>query len=666
MQLFSGVNNLGNLADITKSAANQIIDKLIPYRKKSETEDYDSELIYDIQPIGGIKPHENFLVFGGGYRTCIRIYAAPETISRHWLYPLFQLDNVIPTVDIRPLKSTSVKEKIKKTYEEHYTRFNAARDIIEAKDADSSMKKLERLLDEVSQLGNVVLSVDLRLFVVGRTFNEMETAVAEIQDQLRKKGFAEFSRNINEQVSEYVSLFTSSEDMQKTLNARSGLPVPANILAQALPFYYAGMQDNNGYWLGSTYTASGEGCVFFDPHYIDGYYRTSYDLLICGKKSSGKSTTLKTLVEQEVATGNRVRIIDVTGEFGNLVKHLGGAVVKMDGSANTGLLNPLEILRLEEDDTQNYLKHISKLGLMYRLKSPNCEEKVISVFKTLLKKLYVKFNIIDSEKTQTYENITGLRSEDYPVFSDLLVLINEELEKLKNDSSSESKYTTNILCDIKYVVEDIVNNFGALFDGHTNIPNIVDSDVVAFDIQEVSKMGGTIYDMQLFNVLTMAYDSCMSLGIKMKELYDTGKIELEDVVHHLIILDESQKSINYTKPFAVDYIFDVMSQDRKYFIGVALSTQNLTNITNENDDAVSSQIKALFELCQYKMIFSQEASAIPIIQKTFQNILTPEQISHIPYLHKREMLFVVSPVQTLQLTSREIPKERLAYYGGGA
>lgn len=662
MKILSGANNLGNTADIVKG----VINKIFPFINKKIEEDYDDNLLYKIQPIGGIQPHENYLTLGGGYVTCIHIYAAPETISRHWLYPLFQLDNVIPTVDIRPLKTSKVKDKIKKTYEEHLTRYTDARDILEAKDANSAMNRLERLLDEISQLGNVILAVDLRLYVSGRTFYELEERVDEVQRLIAKKGFADFSRNINEQTTEYTSLFTSSDDMQKTLSARAGLPVPANILAQALPFYFSSMQDSRGYWLGSTYTASGEGCVFFDPNYIDGYYRTSYDLLICGKKSSGKSTTLKTLVEQQVATGNRIRIIDVTGEFGNLVNKLGGVVIKMDGSKDGGILNPLEILRMGDNDTQNYLKHISKLDLMYRLKKPDCKDKEISMFKKLLKLLYVKFGIIESEDTKVYENITGLDSKKYPIFSDLLVLVRDELNKLTDRTTVEAEYNIKVLCDIKSVVEEIVSSLGALFDGYTSIPDIVDADVVAFDIQEVSKMGGTTYDMQLFNVLTMAYDSCMSLGLKMKELYDSGKIKTEDIVHHLIILDESQKSINYTKPFAVDYIFDVMSQDRKYFIGVALSTQNLTNVCSENDDPVSAQIKALFELCQYKMIFNQSASAIPAIQKTFQNILTPEQISRIPYLEKREMLFVVSPVMTLQLTCKEVSKERLAYYGGGA
>ena len=461
-------------------------------------------------------------------------------------------------------------------------------------------------------------------------------------------------------------MFVSADEMKKTIYARKGIPLPSNIIAQGAPFYFVGMKDPQGFYLGATEYKGGQGAVIFDPNRNDGYFRKSYDALICGKKSSGKSTTLKMLVEHQFATGNRVRIIDVTGEFGKLVKNLGGVIVKMDGSDESEMLNPLEILRTGDNDTQNYLKHISKLGLMYKLKSPKAKDNEISLFKTMLKKLYIKFGIIESEDTNEYQGITGLDSNKYPIFSDLLSLINDEITQLGKRKTTEKDYQINILCEIRFVIEDIVKSFGALFNGHTTIPGVINADVVSYDISEVSKMGGTVYDMQLFNVLSIAYDSCLTTGIKMKELYDSGKITADEAVHHNIIIDEAQKSINYTKPFAVDYIFDIMSQDRKYFVGVWLATQNISTFCNTNDDAVSAQIRSLFELCQYKMIFQQDEVSVPVLQAAFGSILTPEQITMVPKLVERQMMFIVSPVLTIPLTCHQISKSKQAYYGGGA
>lgn len=643
-----------------------VLQKLPIFKKKLPKESYDAKFIHKVQPINGIKQHENYLVMGDCYMTCIHVYRLPDTIRRHWLVPPFQMDNVTVVVDVRPLNIDNVRDSINKTYDEHASRLTQAHNLGDSKDAKIAMARLEELLDEINNLGTGMLEFSLRIYVCGRTFEEMERQAADIERELSRREFTEYSRDINEQIADYQRLFISADEMKKTVYARKDIPLPSNIMAQGAPFYFVGMNDPQGFYLGATEYKGGQGAVIFDPNRNDGFFRKSYDALVCGKKSSGKSTTLKMLVEHQVSTNNRVRIIDVTGEFGKLVKNLGGVIVKMDGSDESEMLNPLEILRTGENDTQNYLKHISKLGLMYKLKSPKAKDNEISLFKTMLKKLYIKFGIIESEDTNEYKNLTGLDSNKYPIFSDLLVLLNDEIAELGISRTAEKEYQINILCEIRFVVEDIVKSFGALFNGHTTIPGVIDADVVSYDISEVSKMGGTVYDMQLFNVLSIAYDSCLTTGIKMKELFDSGKITAEEAVHHNIIIDEAQKSINYTKPFAVDYIFDVMSQDRKYFVGVWLATQNISTFCNTNDDAVSAQIRSLFELCQYKMIFQQDEVSVPVLQAAFGSILTPEQITMVPKLVERQMMFIVSPVLTIPLTCRHIDKAKQAYFGGGA
>ena len=643
-----------------------LLQKLPFVKRRMPKEDYDPVLIHKTQPINGIKAHENYLTLGDSYMTCIHVYRLPDIIRRHWLVPPFQMDNVTVVADVRPLNIDTVRDSINKTYDEHASRLSQAHNLGDSKDARIAMARLEELLDEINNLGTGMLEFELRIYVCGRTFEEMERRAAEVERELTRREFTEYSRDINEQLADYQRLFVSADEMKKTIYARKGIPLPSNIIAQGAPFYFVGMKDQQGFYLGATEYKGGQGAVIFDPNRNDGFFRKSYDALICGKKSSGKSTTLKMLVEHQFATGNRVRIIDVTGEFGKLVKNLGGVIVKMDGSDDSEMLNPLEILRTGENDTQNYLKHISKLGLMYKLKSPKAKDNEISLFKTMLKKLYIKFGIVESEETNEYRNITGLDSDKYPIFSDFLNLLNDEINTISRSRSKDKEYQINILCEIRFVIEDIVKSFGALFNGHTTIPGIIDADVVSYDISEVSKMGGTVYDMQLFNVLSIAYDSCLTTGIKMKELYDSGKITADEAIHHNIIIDEAQKSINYTKPFAVDYIFDIMSQDRKYFVGVWLATQNISTFCNTNDDAVSAQIRSLFELCQYKMIFQQDEVSVPVLQAAFGSILTPEQITMVPKLVERQMMFIVSPVLTIPLTCHQISKSKQAYFGGGA
>ena len=53
-----------------------------------------------------------------------------------------------------------------------------------------------------------------------------------------------------------------------------------------------------------------------------------------------------------------MRTFDISGEFTNLTKVYGGKVIKLDGT--NGILNPLEILKADENEGISFARHISK------------------------------------------------------------------------------------------------------------------------------------------------------------------------------------------------------------------------------------------------------------------------------------------------------------------
>lgn len=657
--------NIFNIPNIIRNILNE---KFTFLKERKVDKDTDVKLIYDIQPVTGVKFHETFWQYGDGYMTCIHLYATPDSLERHWLLDIFKLNNVISSIDIRPTKVEDTKNSIKRSVDENLSRLaDAEKDanILQAKDAQSTLDRLNTLLDELEQLGNIMLAVDLRVYVIGRSFFEMEKTCSEIEQILTEDGFSKFGRNLNEQHKEYEALFYPSSYIQETLSARSGFPVPANVMALALQNYYIGWKDPRGYYLGDTFSLTGMGAVLFNPTYRN-IYRTCYDMFICGLKGTGKSTMIKNFIEQMVAINNRIRVIDVTGEFKNVVMNLGGTVIRF-GSEEKNILNMLEILRMDESDNQNYAKHIAKMSNIYRLMSNDCSREEIDQLQIMLKRLYVKFGIVSSEDTTDFSGVTGRNSNDYPIPSDFVSLLTEEINKLSKKETTENRIKLKILLSIRSAFESKIKTYGSLFNGHTNIPEVVDSEIISYDISPVVKINdSSVFDMELFNVMSMAFDSCMTKGLEMKSLYDTGKIIDEDIVHHFIIFDECQKTINANKLFAVNSVFDMLSQDRKYFIGVILATQNISNMCNSSSTEATNTIRKLYELCQYKIIFRQDASTLPDIEKAFVNILTPAQISEIPKLQKMEMFLNLSAEQTVRLTSKQISDNKLAYFGGGA
>lgn len=654
MSLRSGIQNA--IESIVYKFKNSKLIKGRNYEKS----DTDLELLYNIQPIGNLKAHDKYVSLGDSYMACIHIYNAPNT-TYNWLYPLCLHTNVIMTIDIETVDKNEAISNLNRSITEQESRADDARKRSDAKEAISTANRLDQLLEEIQLLGNSLKELHIRLYVYARTYLELEERIMHIEKKLEEDGFDSYAVNVNEQLSEYKSFFLPIDIQKKTLVSRTGIPCPSELLAQGLPEDYIGWSDPNGFYLGDTPSSAGYGPVFFDPTVLNSY-RQSYDGFICGDKGSGKSTTIKMLIEWNVISGHKVRILDVTGEYKGITKHYGGLVIKPDGESGSDILNPLEILKVEESESQNYLRHISKMALIYKLKSPRASENEIAVFKDLLSVLYQKWGIINPNIDTEGQQITGLNPEAYPLYSDLLDLIKEQIEinEALAKEKEQAKNKLTYLFNIEIQINDIVKNYGTLFNRHTTVKNLMDADIIDFDLSKIATMEPAVFDMQLFNVLSIAYDSCMSIGVEMKNAYDSGRMTLDEVTRHFIYIDECHRTINSNKPYAVDRIIDMMRQDRKFFIGLWLITQNIADMN------ATDAMKIVFSLCQYKMIFHQDANGAEVCARAFdEKTLTANQKREIPHLHKREMLLNFG-VNTIQCTCKLLDRETLAYYGGGA
>ena len=109
--------------------------------------------------------------------------------------------------------------------------------------------------------------------------------------------------------------------------------------------------------------------------------------------------------------------------------------------------------------------------------------------------------------------ITELPAKSYPILEELLPFIDRaEQEETNLD-------TVNYLRNIKQVVGSLVRNFGNIFNGHTSIDNLIDTQVVIYNIAELSGKRSEIFDAQLFNALSLCWANAVKTGSRMKRLY---------------------------------------------------------------------------------------------------------------------------------------------------
>lgn len=620
----------------------------------------DDRLLEKIQPRGGIKfGHSRYVQTGTGYETCIHVYQYPNELDTHWMADITNLNNTIVTIDVSTDNLDEVKKNLNRSIEEQESRYNFARNFSEAQDAETRYQAMTELYREISRMGEVIKLVHARIFVADYTISGLENKVKETLSKLDGNEYVA-SIFLNEAEDEWKSMWQSYLKQKENVFAINGQPLTSMALAAGNPYHFSSLEDPYGQYLG--YTPCG-GNVIFDP-FFKTKKRRHYNALAIGTMGSGKSTLLKKLyVKQRAILGDFVRVFDVSGEFEQLIKKLGGKVIKADGEH--GIINHLEILQASDSESINYMRHFSKLNTIYRYLVPEADRQELMTFQSLLKDFYHSLGFTLDKQ------ITGLPADQYPIYSDLLTYINAKIsDVLLTPSSSDleaslMKQRIHNLENIRNTIAYLIDAYGAIFNGHTSIDNITDEQVVSFDISHLKDMEPSIFDAQIFNMVSLCWDNAVTNGRLMEQMRRKGEINIWDITHTVIVIDESHRWINAQKPQALDMITTYAREARKYYGAIVLASQSVRDYVPEgSSDLAVNKLKTLFELMQYKFIFHQDSNTLSYFDKVFGNELTASQKERIPRLEEGETFLSIASDMSIKFTVYLTDTEEQLFNGG--
>ncbi|WP_205094116.1 VirB4 family type IV secretion system protein [Thalassobacillus pellis] len=629
--------------------------------EKTRKKGYNPYLLAHIQPQGGVKFQESFTRKGDGYETCVHVYSFPKNVSDFWLEPIFNMENVITTMDIVSDDRYKVREGLNKGMAEQSSRIINEKDNAGIIEAQNNYDDLRQLYNQVSEEGEVIKRVHLRHYVSAPTKLELEDKVKNVLSTLQDENFRG-SIFLNEQEYEWQSLLANYTEQSKYRNKREGQPVPALGLAGGFPFHFTSLNDPSGTFYGTTLTG---GNVVFDLFHRD-RQRKSYNGVMVGAMGAGKSTTLKKIMLDNAIKGYKVRTFDVTGEFAELTEALGGKQIALDGS--DGVINPLQVYRTAEDETTSFTQHLSKLTIFYKFLAPEAKDSELKEYENLLRKLYERTGLWkDKEET----NITQRPVEDYPIFTDFLTFIEEELYEDIHEGKQWEKVSQERkqrLESIELNIRNIVETYAHLFNGVSTIEHFNDQQVVTFTLRGLSQMRAEVFQAQLFNVLNLLWDSMLTNGAPQFKAFDRGKLAFEDAVRYLILMDEAHHIINTKKKSesALDFLTKFSREARKYFGSLLYASHTIRDFVPEgSDQSMVEEIKKLFELTQYKIIMQQDSNNLEMMQQIFTGQLSQSELEDIPYLQTGETMLSIRAVDNIRFKV-EVSDEELALFGGGA
>lgn len=630
-------------------------------KKIEEKIKYEPDLLEYIQPQGGIKFSIDYARTGTGYETCIQIYQFPTYIYSHWLSDICYFEGAITTIDIHTENEEDALQNISKSMKEYRGRSGSEKNDTGVSDAVNAYSDLSRLYESVKRMSRTLKSVIVRIYFSAKTKAELEKRQAEILNKLDEyKG----SIMLNEQKYEYQAMFLTYKKQQELPNARLGIPILDEAIAAGDPFHFASLSDPNGLYLGST---SCGGSVMFNP-FFKSSVRTYYNTLILGNMGSGKSTLLKKLSYHSFLLGDYVRLFDVVGELRYMADVCGWTTINLDGT--DGIYNMFQILKVDEDEGICWSRHTAKLALIYEILSQEHNPQEIISFNKCVKNMYNRIGILPDE-IKYDDKITGYSPEEYPTMSDFISHIELEMEEImrkKPDTKAEEKLLVDEvvrLSNIKRVFVDVRDNYGKMLDGHTSIDNIMDTQGVVFNIKNIASLPAHIANTILYETLSMCWDNCTRNGLIMKQLYEEGKIGIDEVVHFLITFDEAHKIMNTRFPVALQQLTDMQREMRKVFGGLCLATQSISECIPEGSSEDSVRlIKDLFSFSNYKFIGKQDESLKQTLKNAFGSALNDNEYNRIPVLGQGNFILSIQGDRNIEFKVYASDDELNMFRGG--
>ncbi|MDY4307426.1 hypothetical protein SNF32_09210 [Enterococcus mundtii] len=200
--------------------------------------------------------------------------------------------NTVTKVDIAPLEKERALKDINNSLNEYREQASEGRTQTDRNDAAAEYRSLERYASEIKQGGEVTKLIDIRIYLVADTQEELDKEFTTLRKSLKASDYKVVAF-IGKALTEWLAFSQSYTEQQKISGARAGLTVGTTAIGGSYPFNHKYLVDPRGQYLGQTDTG---GPFIYDPFYVTNV-RKSFSSMLLGKPGMGKSTLLKLIEE---------------------------------------------------------------------------------------------------------------------------------------------------------------------------------------------------------------------------------------------------------------------------------------------------------------------------------------------------------------------------------
>lgn len=557
----------------------------------------------------GLKIGEKDIVLGDAYISVVTLFSYPSVVGVGWLGAVASVDHTRMTISISPMNTEEISSTLKKSISEVKSKMINVSDYNDQILLNNQMQDYVELVNRIDREHEKFCLLTVNFLCYGETKEELDKTKKELKATLSSYGLGGSELMFEQERSLKMCLPTMFNELEKSY----GLPIPMLTLASSFPFIFQSLHDDgDAIVLGNDSLGS---LVLFDA-FKRTNKRNNSNAVIVGKSGSDKSTLIKKLIRGLWCRGSKVIIIDPEREYRDLCNKVGGAWIDA-GTGIAGIINPLEVRHgadeVEDNDTNDLSRHFQtfRTFIKYYLQDLNAYEltKLEEILIEVYKDKGIDFNT----------DLSKLKSEDYPIMSDLY---NKVVEKL--NTAKIEKETNNVIESLEKISSMLKRaTIGAdakIFNGTSSIKVDKNTDFIVLDIHSLVDSDTTILRTQFFNILSWCWN-------------EISRNRDEQVI---LVCDESHLLIDPNNPDGADFLKRCTKRCRKYNSAVWTITQNFIDYTA---DGLERYGQVIIDNSTYLLIMAQGQKEIESVQKMMN--LSESETYFLTTAGKGQGLFVV-------------------------
>ncbi|MBE5736552.1 MAG: DUF87 domain-containing protein [Clostridiales bacterium] len=616
-------------------------DQLFVFMKSTFCQDFDEreiEMLSLKEKPDWVYPDEvkfnlnNTKIDGELYRF-FTITDYPIEVPNAWAYPLFALDESKVMVNITPIDAYKAEKDLDKSLMEMEIKLGKNMRSSQQIDAQQHVETLRELLKSIKGSNENLYNTSIHICA-------KESVKKEVRAVLRQNGY-KYSENFARQVDAFVSFNVSMLD---TLSNANGRGIQTSSLAACFPFISTTLHDERGIYIGyNQYPV-------FANFFARNNERVNSNMMIIGKSGSGKSYCTKTLLTNFAADNTRVFILDPENEYEILCHNLGGKIIDV-GNSTDGIFNPFHIypsLEAEEgESSDSFNEHLQFMEQFYRLILPGISTDAFEMLNSITADLYRRKGI------DSTTNVAQLDASDFPIFDDLIEMVDEMIENEKNEYHLRNLQTVRMFIE-KFGTGGRNSN---LWNGFASIQT--NENFVCFSFRTlVSNRNDIIANAQM--LLVFKYLDSEIIKNRDFNLKYFSDVELEEDHRRVIVaVDEAHVFINKKFPIALDFMAQMAKRIRKYNGMLIIITQNIKDFVGSEE--IAQQSTAVINACQYSIIMSLAPADINDLITLYRNAggINKEEQDSIVTARRGQCFLITGPMNrtTVQIEALNVAKD---------